>query len=194
VSRQHEEERNVARADPIARITPPGPLTSRLAELDEAVSVAAARRYEASARRRARERVRVGVEATRPLRDYVEAVHFRKREADEDEHRRICRELLARIAEEGLLLDVDGRGRLRILDPTVETEEADANARLVSARQARERFLAENAEGLAEERRAAESQMLKDAVAAGDAAAVRSLLDAAGAPRSNTLTTADLPV
>lgn len=173
-------------------MTAAGPLHERLTALDEAVASAKALRSRAAQRRRERARVKVGFELTRPLRDYCQDVHFGKRPPDEDEHRRIVKALVDKVVKDGLLLDADGRGRIRILDPEVENEEAKAN-RVVVAREAERReFLVENSGGIAEESREYESQRFKEAVVAGDLDAVREALAPDAATPENTLTTADL--
>ena len=165
------------------------PLADRLAALEETLSEAKARRAAAANRRRARARWQVSVEAARPLLDYVEAVYFKKREPDEAEHRRLMREVFENAEEDGLLLTVDRRGALRFVDPAVDREEAEAGKALVEAREERDRFAAENAEGLEAERRAVESARLKSAVAKGDADAMREVLGARPPrPPENTLT------
>ena len=72
-------------------------LTDQLAELDAAVERARARRSAATDAMRHRTKVRVGVEATRELREYCDAVAFSKREPDEEEHRRLVRDLFKRV-------------------------------------------------------------------------------------------------
>lgn len=169
-----------------------GPLHGRLAGLDSALAEARAERSQAAQRRRERARVRVGVELTRPLRDYSEAVHFSKREPDQDEHRSLVKALVNKITKDKLLLDADGRGRIRILDPEVEDEEARANRVVVAREKERKEFLEANADGLAQERRAYESTRFKEAVAEGDLDAVREALDSRAETPRSTLTTADL--
>jgi hypothetical protein len=167
-----------------------GPLAERLAELDLAVAAARERHSDAKGRARSRANTALGVEVARPLADYGDAVAFKKREADEEEHRRAQDEVLGEIRERGLLLRHVGRGLLQVTDPGLEDEIATARRAYLVAKRERETFAQENADGLRDEHEAAEMRRLRDAIAGDDPAAVREALGRRTAP---VLTTADLP-
>lgn len=172
---------------------PPAPLHERLEKLDAALAEAKSRRSRAGDARRARKRWQLGVEVTTQLREYVDAVFYGKREADPEEHARLQKELVSQVEERGLLFTTNKTGLIRLLDPAVEAEEAEANAAFVAAREERAAFVEENAEGLAAERRQVESEGFKEALSRGDVDAIREALDARPGAPTNTLVTADLP-
>ena len=167
-------------------------LTDRLAELDAAVEEAGERRSEASTRRRWRARAGVGKQVTEELRNYVDGVRFNKREPDLDEHRKLTKEFFERVEKDGLVLDPDNQGAIRVLDPKLERAEREANEVLVAARQARADFLAENAEKIEAERLVKESQRFREATEAGDIETVNEILEARRAQPKSVLTSDDL--
>jgi hypothetical protein len=170
----------------------PDSLADRLSELDATLAEARERRSEASTRRRWRARAGVGKQVTDELREYVDGVRFSKREQDLDEHRRLTKEFCDRVQAEGLVLDPDNQGMIRVLDPKLETEERDANRALVAAKQERAAFLAENAEKIEAERLVAESQEFREATEAGDVETVKRILEARAVQPHSTVTSDDL--
>ena len=168
-------------------------LHDQLDALDAAITDAATRRSEASAARRYRARAGVGKEITRELAEYVDGVRFNKHPADLDEHLRLTKELMARVERGGLVLDPDNQGAIRVLDPKLEVEEKDANEALVKARETRKDFLKEHRPELEAERAIEESRQFREALDAGDADAVRTILDSRSVQPRSTLTSDEVP-
>ncbi len=135
----------------------------------------------------------MGVELTRDLRDYCDAVAFSKRDPDPEEHARLTKEFLTQIEESGFLLDANKTGQIRVVDPARETEEQDANRDLVVAKAARRKFLEENAEKIEAEKLLEESGRFRAATEAGDIDTVNEILASRSVQTKNTPTSNDLP-
>lgn len=150
------------------------PLLEELSRLEAEVSAAHERR--SSAKAVAEEASwRVHKDAVSDLHAYGDDVAFKRREPDESEQRRLTMELLDRVREEGLLLE-SIRGGLRISDPRPAAEHREATAAAAGAHRRRAEFERANREGIEVERRQADMDRVRDALAGDDPAALREAL------------------
>lgn len=129
--------------------------TKELAALDEVLATAERRAGKARDERRAADASELRRCATAELAAYVEAVSFRKRAPDPDEHRRLTLELVKRVEDDGLVFESLGRGgALQVVDPTIRNEYDAAHAAVLEAREARRAYAAEYAEEIEAEAKA----------------------------------------
>ena len=150
----------------------------RLAELDVAVEEASAR-VKLARHRRERE-YGVSADATADLTAYRDGVQYRRREPDVDEQRRLTQELFDRVTANGYVLEAvgGGAGVLIVRDPAVMRELEEATEALSEIKRERRAFAAEHADEIDAERRAADAQAIRDAIAGDDPDAVREALAA----------------
>lgn len=153
-------------------------LIDQLSDLDATVEAAQRRAGLARDERRRRSHQAFGIEATAELTAYVTDVEFRKRSADQSEHRRLTAELLEPIAsDDNYVLNTLGRGgNLQVVDISINEELKAAEAEAVAAELARNEFATENFEGLAVERKAAKMGAIREALEGDDPASLKSAL------------------
>jgi len=138
-------------------------------ERDAAQRRAAAR---ASAER-ARREVHRG--ATAELREYADDVLYKRRDPDDEFHRRLSAEFGRRVGERGLVLELDGL-RLRVSDPEPRLAYEAAVLHHREAQRAVRTFERDHAEEIAAAKNAEKMDALRSAIAGDDPAAVRDAL------------------
>lgn len=172
----------------------PTPLADRLAGLDQAVDAARDKRAQAKDRRE-KERYRQAREVTADLLAYRDEIAHKKPTATPPDdrpqrERDLTDAFCAALAERGLVLEAVGNGGgVNIIDPSINDDLDAADREVVAARQERDDFARENAEGIAAEGRAAEAAKIREALEGDDPEAIREALNG---PRSAALTTDDL--
>ncbi len=147
--------------------------------------VTAAGRKAKEARLRARSPEDAGRDLLTPLTSYHRAVTYKRRRPDRAEEARLVRELLAEVQKDGVSLVpadpvVPAKG-LRVLDRRDQLEAARAQNAANEVRAERDRFAAEHAVNLEDERRAEEFARVREAWESGDASRLRSELQGAAA-------------
>lgn len=158
----------------------PTSLSQELAQLDAVAGRAWERVKATRDARRNREALRLSVEAIEPLWGYCEDVAHRKRTPDPELHRRLTLDLLESVHAHGYVLNVPGRGLLQVVDPALDDELPRAEAAHREAVRLRDSFAMDHADQLADERRAAEMERVREALAGSDPDALREALAATG--------------
>jgi hypothetical protein len=154
-----------------------GVLADQLAALDRDVD-AAGDRWRAAQREADREREATAAVLAEVV-SYDRDVFFRRGEADPAEAQRITAEACARIVADGLVLvplgDVPASG-VRVFNPAVESDLADATAALNDVQAKRSAFARDHAVALDAERDREAMGRVRDALAGDDPAALREAL------------------
>jgi len=156
-------------------------LRAALESLD--TKVRAAERHAKEVRLAARSPEDAGRDLLAPLTDYHRAVTYKRRRPDRAEESRLVRELLAEVQREGVSLvpadpTVAAKG-LRVLDRRHQLEAARVQDAANAVRAERDRFAAEHASALEDERRDEEFARVREAWESGDASRLRSELQGA---------------
>jgi hypothetical protein len=176
-----------------------GNLSDQLAELEaEAADLDSRRRNAKDAARDSRLH-QAAQEITADLREFHNAINFRKPTATppeerEGRERELVDELFSTIKERGIMVRISGpTGSIDLIDPAPlrERDELEIACKEITGRI--ERLREEHSVELEAERKAADAKRIKDALAGDDGDKIREALTPGGAPASGVFTTADLP-
>jgi hypothetical protein len=193
----------------VAETSKPSPERSSLAEGEvsyaeqladlEATAAAASERVQAARSALRTHREDAAREVAADLIEYRDAIEAKKPSATPEadrpaRERELTDAFLDAIRERGLVLMPVGAGtELLVLDPTLTPEYDAALAAQIKANQEVKRFKVLCAEQLDEERRKADADRIKGALAGDDGDAIREALSPSADDESGAFTTRDLP-
>jgi hypothetical protein len=164
--------------------------TEQLAALDAKVTEARGRYEKALDTFRRGDQFGAARDVLTPLFEYARGVEARTREESADELRQLTADACERIVEGGLVFHVPQPGQVTIGDPSLGDEVDAARDALTKATNERDQFAADSRDEREAERKKAEADQIKDALAGDDPDTIREALS--GPQGDGPLTSADL--